>query len=290
MARFLKNQLFLHYVLLGAAIYFVVEWQASGDNVLDRIVIDETYQQQLLERFEQQNHRRPTTDEFKELINGVVKQEVLWREAEKLGLNRNDEVIRRRMIAKMNFILEASATVPSVTEQTLRQYHLANKPAYRIPEKFSFTHITFPSYEKALAVWQQLKSEDLNYEQAQALGEQFIHGHRFNAHSAREIDKLLGSGFYEQLPKESGKLSGPLKGKYGYHLVWVEGNTRSRLAEFETVRSEVYRDWRLAEKAKVEMSLFNDLLSSYSVEIDLFEDVEGSVSFKTPPPVVLVKR
>ena len=48
--------------------------------------------------------RQPTGTELEALIDGDVRDEVYYREALALGMDRNDTVIRRRMRQKMEFL------------------------------------------------------------------------------------------------------------------------------------------------------------------------------------------
>ena len=64
--------------------------------------------QQLVQVFAKTWQRPPTPEELRGLIDAYIKEEVYYREALKLGLDRDDTLIRRRMQQKLEFVTEPS--------------------------------------------------------------------------------------------------------------------------------------------------------------------------------------
>jgi hypothetical protein len=75
----------------------------------------------LSELFKQTWRRPPTQAELDGLIEDHIKEEILYREALALGLDRDDIVIRRRMRQKMEFLSEDVARPPGTSESSLRR-------------------------------------------------------------------------------------------------------------------------------------------------------------------------
>ena len=67
------------------------------------------------------------------LIRDYVRGEVLFREAMAIQLDKNDEIIRRRLIQKMEYIAQGffDEIVP-LDENELRRFYESNKEDYRI--------------------------------------------------------------------------------------------------------------------------------------------------------------
>ena len=72
------------------------------------IVIDREQQAQIALVFERTMNRPPTDAELDAQIERFIRDEVLYREALRLGLDQGDAVVRRRMAQKMD-ILASSA-------------------------------------------------------------------------------------------------------------------------------------------------------------------------------------
>ncbi len=60
----------------------------------------------LKETWKRQWFRPPTSEELKGLVDAYIYEEVLKREAIALGLDRDDPVIRRRLVQKYEFLTE----------------------------------------------------------------------------------------------------------------------------------------------------------------------------------------
>ena len=73
-----------------------------------------------------------------------MREEVLYREALKLGLDRNDTVVRRRLQQKMEFVGdELAAGEPD--EAGLQAYLAAHRDRFREPERWSFRQVLVAS-------------------------------------------------------------------------------------------------------------------------------------------------
>ena len=69
-----------------------------------------------------------------------MREEVLYREALKLGLDRDDTVVRRRLQQKMEFVGdELAAAEPGEAE--LQAFLAANRDRFRAPERWSFRQV-----------------------------------------------------------------------------------------------------------------------------------------------------
>ena len=78
--------------------------------------------ERLAGQFEAVWRRRPTEAELAGLIEDFVREEVYYREALALGLDRDDTVIRRRLRQKMEFLSDAGAGALVADEAELRAY------------------------------------------------------------------------------------------------------------------------------------------------------------------------
>jgi hypothetical protein len=96
-----------------------------------QLTLDELRQLELV--FEAQWRRQPTQQEFDSLIEDRIKQEILYREGLAMGLDKDDEIVKRRMAQKMQFVSEdvAAQYEPSTTE--LRNWFDANATTFALP-------------------------------------------------------------------------------------------------------------------------------------------------------------
>ncbi len=104
----------LHFIALGAVLFALAQWRNSWavpeEAVRPPIVIELEQQQQLRSDFARQSGRSPTGAQEQALIQGLVDDEILYREALALGLDRFDPSVRFRLAQKMKFLRAEEAS------------------------------------------------------------------------------------------------------------------------------------------------------------------------------------
>ena len=102
---------FLHFLLIGLAIFISSSYIARKREI-HKIIIDKAVIAKLTLAWQSQFGRTPNSSELKMAMDDYVKQEVLVREAQQLGLNQDDEIIKRRLQQKMAFIIKDNIILP----------------------------------------------------------------------------------------------------------------------------------------------------------------------------------
>src|SRR4051812_9534009 len=88
----------LHFLVLGAALFVSYGFLHRGREAAPGELIVSTGQiEHLAARFTQFQQRPPSKTELKGLIDQYVREQILSREAMKLGLDQDDTVIRRHL-------------------------------------------------------------------------------------------------------------------------------------------------------------------------------------------------
>ena len=275
MKRILREPL-LHFLLLGAGLFAL--YSALNRNTelpRDRIVISAGQFENFTETFARTWQRPPTAEELKGLVDQYVQEEMLSREAIKLGLDENDTVIRRRLQQKMEFIVEDLAATKPPTDDELAEYFARHPDAFRSEPQFTFRHV-FLSPEKrgqnlagdASALLAQLRtpgfSEDLG-----AVGDNLLLPAGFKDAAARRVEADFGKEFAAQLATlKTGEWTGPIRSGYGVHLILLEGRTDARLPALAEVRDQVAREFISSRRLAAHQKFLEDLLTKYEVSID----------------------
>jgi hypothetical protein len=134
--RILREPL-VHFLLLGAALFavsiFVGRGTGAGGGGGNDKKIAVTAEKAALLRsgFVLDNSREPTDAELQRLIDNYVREEVLVREARAQGLDRDDSIVRRRLVQKMEFAV-AEPAAPADAE--LEKYLAGHPEAFRTAE------------------------------------------------------------------------------------------------------------------------------------------------------------
>ena len=112
------------FLLIGIVLYFIDVSLNSYDD--KEIFISDQEILSLVNAWKSQVGRNPNDDEITRIINNLVDEEILYREALALGLEKNDRIIKRRLAQKISFLKEESI-LDSPTKDDLLNYFENNK-------------------------------------------------------------------------------------------------------------------------------------------------------------------
>ena len=142
MRSFLREPL-VHFLLLGATLFLLDAWlrPAAVPAGNTEIVVSEARIRSIAQNFSRTWQRPPTREELDGLIASHVREEVFYREAQALGLDRDDAIIRRRLQQKMEFVSEEAATLAPPTDDDLTAYLKANADAFRTEPRATFSQV-----------------------------------------------------------------------------------------------------------------------------------------------------
>ena len=250
----------VHFLALGALIYFGLTWSGDPVDPASRsIEVSKGDQAQLSLAFERVMGRAPTDAELDARIEQFVRDEVLYREALRLGLDQGDAVVRQRMVAKMDMSASAAAEAAEPDDATLRAFYEENSDRYAGQTLVSFDQVYFAKQADA----------QNNLNSANVSGEPISLPAAVDAASLTDVQNQFGEVFaraFETL-EPGQQWQGPVPSGFGWHLVRLRARS-AEPATFEAVRDRVANDWRSAEIAARKDKAFEVLRSAYRVEID----------------------
>src|SRR3954469_21289097 len=139
--RTLLGEPMLHFLLIGIALFGAYRWVSPGDSSGRRIVITQGVVDDLVTQHVAVNGREPTARELNHLIETYVHDEILYREGVKLGLERDDIVVKRRVRQKIEMIAEEDASTRAPTDADLSAYLAANQARFVQPAIVTFEQV-----------------------------------------------------------------------------------------------------------------------------------------------------
>jgi len=286
--RFLREPL-LHFLLLGVglfALFYFVNKESGGDP--ERIVVTAGQIQRISDGFTRTWQRPPTQEELEGLIQDYIREEVLYREAIALGLDRDDTVIRRRLRQKMEFISEDVASQAEPTDEELRYYLAKHPDKFRLERSFTFSHVYLNPERRGDSLIRDVERvlTELNKgggnSDVAGLGDNFLLDREFKAASQSEVAKVFGEQFAAQLSQlEPGRWHGPIESGYGVHLVFVHERTEGYIPPLDEVHDAVRREWANDQRIKTNEKFYQSLLERYTVTIEQPEKASGASAATT---------
>ena len=258
------------FLLLGAGVFAVDRW--LDDPGAGRVVTVTAEQiGAIRERWAAQWGRPPTGRELEGLIDEAVREDILYREARRRGLDRGDAIIRRRLAQKMTFLLEDGAETPAASAGDIETYYAAHADRYREPRRTSFRHVFLsrdrradPEGDAATLLRRARRSGD-GWRQ---LGDPFMLLREYAGRTDQEIAELFGGTFAAALPTlAAGAWRGPLESAHGDHLVMVIGRTEPRLPALAEVRDRVAEDLLESRRRERNEAALQTLRERYEVRM-----------------------
>jgi len=278
--RIIQNPL-THVLLFGfflAIILLIVFGIPTNEQDKRRIVITNNDVQQLWTGWKRTWQRDPTEKELRTQLQNYVREEVLYREALKRNYDRDDIVIKRSLVRKMDFLAEGQVQARDITDDEIKAYFDLRRERYRFPPKISFVHIYFNldqrgefteiAVKEAIEKLRNKTPDDVDLED---YGDRFMLNNRYRAQTPREIQSQFGEDFANELiALEPGKWQGPVASGYGFHAVFVEKRISSRIPDWQEVKSNILNDMLLEERAAAKEQFYTEILRQYEV---VFQDM-----------------
>src|SRR3954468_19392426 len=223
--RTLLGEPMLHFLLIGIALFGAYRWVSPSDTGGRRIVITQGVVDDLVAQHVAARGREPSTTELNHLMESYVRDEILYREGVRLGLERDDLVVKRRVRQKIEMIAEEDASTRAPTDADLFAYLAANQARFVQPAVFTFEQVFIGESRSGPAVVHVAAStRDALRRGAdpEELGKPTLLPHRMTRTPADLVAREFGASFVgavEHVP--IGEWVGPIDSSFGVHHVRV---------------------------------------------------------------------
>lgn len=272
--KILKEPL-LHFLFFGACLFGLYAWINPDAMQSDkRIVVDQGQVNSLAMRFKRVWQREPTKQELQSLIEDFVIEEIYYREALAMGIDKDDPVIRRRLRQKMETYTDSLATTLAPGENELDQYLQHHPDKFKTESRYSFQQV----YINTDIPEDQLRAKLTSIQNALQSGESVDGGSSllpasFTDTDGFTIDRTFGQGFAAQLDTlELNQWSPPLQSGLGLHFIMLSARQAGQLPTLALIRDKVEREWRFDKAQEIDAALRKKLLASYDVVVTADEN------------------
>jgi len=270
--RTLLGEPLLHFLLIGIALFGVYRWVSPGDTGGRRIVITQGVIDDLVTQHVAARGREPSTTELNHLIESYVHDEILYREGVRLGLERDDIVVKRRVRQKIEMIAEEDASTRAPTDADLSAYLTANQARFVQPAILTFEQVflgqpTFgPGVVHAVAVTREgLRSGTA----PETLGKPTLLPSRMTLTPADLVAREFGASFAAALERVPvGDWVGPIDSSFGAHYVRVSDRTPAVAPQLNAVRDHVVREWENERRQRARNDAYVKMRGEYTVRIE----------------------
>ena len=251
------------FILIGLFLY-IIDYRFSYDEDLNQIIIPDDEILGLIDTWRDQVGRDPSDEEIVRIINNLVNEEILYREALKLELDKNDRIIKRRLAQKVEF-LKQDDTQPSTAD--LEKFYDENKSKYVVEDLFTFSHHFFSDKDNSDIIARESLIKILNGEDVDS--DPFILGNDLNLMSKNDLEKNFGNSFFESLSSmDENKWSGPIVSDYGLHIVFIKKKVSGYVPGLNQIYQKVYSDYLIMKRRENVINFLDEIKQEYEVIIN----------------------
>ena len=297
MKQFVKKPLhepLFHFLLIGTGLFLLFGWrggpysQPGGQSGLQstKIIVTQGQIEHLTAKFTRTWQRQPTEQELKGLIDDYILDEISYREATAMGLDRDDPTIRRRMRLKLETLNEDIAAASPPTDQDLQDFLEKHPDSFRREPQVAFRQVYLNPDRRganadadARTLLAQLQRSGPDTDLAGFGDLLMIVSNNLPLSTVSEIGRLFGGQFgWNVLELTPGRWQGPVISGYGLHLVFVTERKPARLPELADVRDQVEREWLYLRKKEMQEAMYKKLREQYTVVVEEPPRAEGKGS------------
>ena len=275
--RWLREPL-VQFLMIGVVLFLINGalnhgTSQAGSSHEITLTIDDL--RQLQSTFAAQWQRAPSPEEMRGLVENRVRQEVLYREALMLGLDKDDIIIKRRLAQKMQFLAEDVAGTHGPTTAELKGWYEKNSDRFALPSRFSFRHLYFSpdgrgqrAHDDAMNALAKIGEEAESSKTAAAMADRFMFQDYYADRTPEELEKEFGTKFASAIPKlKPRSWQGPVESGYGWHLVFVDSVVPGRIPVFEEVEPDVKTAWLADQKQQAWQKAYEQMRAKYTAHL-----------------------
>ena len=215
-----------------------------------------------------------TVEQKANVTERALEDEVLYREALRMGLDKSDVIIRQHLVQRMLLLAEdvgGASRTPS--DADLRDFFEQTKSDRGHAASLSFVHVFANRRETAMGLVEKVRawspsSSTSSDDVVPSLGDTFPLSRNVHA-SADEITTSFGPAFLAAIEKlKVGEWSEPIASRYGFHLARVSAREAGRPATFDEVKGALPLEWLISRRHAATAQFLAGASGRYDLEVD----------------------
>jgi len=277
MQKWYQEPLF-HFLLIGTIIFYIgykdepkKEIQSQKHLIITKSDIDK-----LTLQWKREKNSLPSKKELNKLLEYYIEDEILYREALRMQLDKNEPDIKKILIDKLKYISDDSIKIDKIPEALLHHYFQEHKEKFikRTSKRISFTQVYLnPKKHKniekiAQSILKKLHNKTIDTNITN-LGDKFYTGNQFKNVDTKTLSKSFSRSFIRELFKlPVQQWSKPIKSGFGIHIIYVEEKREKKEVTFNDVKEQVKDEWLIEENYNAYKKLYKKLRKEYTVTIE----------------------
>ena len=273
-STFLREPLF-HFILIGAVIFLLFSQLNTTEDENDKqIIITKEKIESLENAWIKAKGRQPSAEEMKQQLEYDIREQVLYREAMAMGLDKDDMIIRRRLSQKMKYLFDDLSVVAKPNEAELKKFVSEHPSKFTKPATIFFSQVYLDPSEHGDRLEIDAKNllEELRTTTVKdtiGFGDRSLLPYDFTNERRSVIDSMFGKVFTSQaFSSPTNAWQGPFESAYGMHLIYIHKRTEDRLPPLSEIRERVEREWISFKQREANEIFYQSLYQRYEIIVD----------------------
>ena len=260
----------LHFMLLGLALFVWYGYVAPSDADASRIVVTQAQVDAMSRQFEATWNRAPTAKELHSLVDAWIRDELLYRAGRELGLDRDDAVIRRRVLQKYEVMSEELVAMEPPTDAELSKFLQQNPQRFSLPGTVTFEQVLVGDVGvDAAEPAARARASLARGASAAEVSMRSMLPVREDATPLDLVARDFGQRFADELVQAPlGQWHGPVESAFGQHLVRVAQRTAPTTPALDEARVAVTREWESDRRQRALAANLDELRRRFSVVVE----------------------
>ena len=274
MVKRLFREPLIQFLILGVLLFLLTSYIWQHRNKQSReIIVDNERIGMMVMNYKTQTGDLPNKQQLDAMIDNYIREEISYRKAKKIGLDKDDEIIRRRLSQKFIFLQTDLTEAAQPSDKDLEQFYTQHPELFQTAATVSFSHIYFSAdnntdntaKQKALTVLQQLKNSNL--QRAPEKGDRFPLQYDYTDQATVDIQQNFGDKpiLQELFKAPLHTWIGPVRSGYGWHLIFISKRDSATEIPFGSIKEDVKTKWLEEMKAAQNEKVFDQLNEKYII-------------------------
>lgn len=258
----------VQFLLLGVFVYCVNVYVFENTENPKKIEIDDARLKALADLYREEQGGAPSPEAMEQMIITWAQNEVMYREALSMGLDRGDDMIRSRMVLKLRDVLFNSVIAEPPPDEELEQWFEENRKNYDRPDIIDF--------EQFQAIDVRDESIESFAQEINAAGVPEALTNRTRKYELRIDDNLYAvfeDSDAQRVIEAPLNTWTPARSDRGWHMVRITRRLPGEAAEFRRVQTAVLTDWRKQAREAELAEALAEIVADYDIEYEFSKEL-----------------